>query len=134
MNDEREKQPVVVGVDGSPNSLVALSVALRLAVRHRAELRVVYATPPRHPQSSPPHPSWAAQRMVDDAVACNPLLRVSYRLAPTPPVALLVEESESALMLLVGEPEGAHDDPGTATADNVVCRVSCPVRVVGKAA
>jgi nucleotide-binding universal stress UspA family protein len=114
---ERRQGPVVVGVDGSPQSLRALRWAAEEARRWEAPLTLVWAWEPSlvHELASAAGPGDEAgveraargaadglDRVVADAAATLDGLAVERRVVRGRPVSVLLQESEDAAMLVVG--------------------------------
>ena len=95
------KDPVVVGVDGSDQSIGALRWAADEAQWRQRQLRVVHAA-----GTSDPHLCADGERLVDEAVArvrtMHPALTASGFVYGGPPVVELCAESEHALLVVVG--------------------------------
>ncbi len=129
---------VVVGVDGSPASIEALTWALRWAVERRATVEVVTAWPaagavwvhevPGHfcePQAQARQAQESAVRAATAQVPTLPTLRT--RLANRSPLDALVEASREADLLVLGvNPERAAPD-WTPVGDACAARAGCPV-------
>ncbi|WBB70171.1 universal stress protein [Micromonospora sp. WMMD812] len=135
--------PVVVGVDGSDPSLVALGFAVERAAQRRAPLRVVRAW-------SPPGPPWqgggpatgqdeavAAERAaVEDSLApwrqTFPELAVTVDVVAGSPASLLVEASRSAQLVTVGS-RGRGGLRGMllgSVSQQLIQHALCPIAVV----
>ena len=115
---EDSRQPVVVGVDGSPHAELALDWAAAEADRRRAPLVVLQAYSPDYPAARsagpggpvPPQPSSAihaaaeetAAAAVERARAGHPTLEVAARVVPDDPGPAIVEASSSAALVVVG--------------------------------
>ena len=106
--------PVVVGVDGSEESLRAVEWAALEAQRHRAPLRIV-AAPALLPRmhAHPQHPEKAAVRLQGDSCrALDEAITRSGEVAPGklvdvdllagPPALAVTQSGSGALMLVVG--------------------------------
>jgi nucleotide-binding universal stress UspA family protein len=137
--------PVVVGVDGSAHSLIAVEAAVaEAALRHRP-LRVVHALvwipaiAAADPVALPPAHETHRKRgeaYVDEAVAhaarCEPTVGVTGRVVPGPPSTVLVDESRRADLVVVGA-SGHTDIAGVvigSAAMHVAQHGSCPVLVI----
>jgi nucleotide-binding universal stress UspA family protein len=106
--------PVVVGVDGSPQSEVAAQHAADAAVRRAAPLLLVhgYLHPFRYGVPFDPYavrlppPTADAVQMLDEIAAelraARPRLTVATRQAPGGPAAALVDASQHAQLVVVG--------------------------------
>ncbi|WP_405876894.1 universal stress protein [Streptomyces sp. NBC_01136] len=105
--------PLVVGVDGSESSLLALDWAIDEAARHGLPLRLVYASRWERyegvmPSGSPQRPSH--QVMADDIVATaterarrrNPDVQVTGDVLPEDPVYALLREGDNARAVVTG--------------------------------
>ena len=115
MSTAPSTRPIVVGVDGSPESKVAVDWAVRNAAMRRAPLKLVNVLNPPVVMAFPevPMPSgflkWQEEegRKVLDAAlvtarAAAPDIQISTELVAGPSVPTLVEESKDAQMLVVG--------------------------------
>ncbi|MFI0828087.1 universal stress protein [Streptomyces roseolus] len=145
---------VVVGVDGSESSSVAVETAAREARARGAALRVVHAfawpVPYALPRSSLVGPSLSgppsfvsedvlremAGGLVADAVgrarAAAPEVEVSQAVLPGDPVTVLEAQSRAAELVVVG-PRGTGGFVGLptgSTAVHLVAHGRCPVLVV----
>ncbi|MGV9406837.1 universal stress protein [Streptomyces sp. NPDC003667] len=137
--------PVVVGVDGSPSSLVAVEVAAREAGLHGTELRLVHAFgwPSLHlPPGGPPwSPAAAGMReMVDGTLGqaeqrareTVPELAVAREVAVGEPLMVLEIESHTASLVVVGS-RGLGGFGGLllgSTGVHLAAHGRCPVLVV----
>lgn len=131
--------PVVVGVDGSEPSIVAVEAAAREARLRGAHLRVVHAfTPPalRFPLPKPEDVHAAAAEMLSEAAACarvvEPGLEVTTDLMTGEPLAVLVAESHNAELVVVGH-RGRGAFVGLlagSTGVQLAAHAHCPVLVV----
>jgi nucleotide-binding universal stress UspA family protein len=132
-------RPVVVGVDGSPSSLVAAEHAARAAQRRSRSLLVVhgYLHAPLNPYDlRMPPPSEEAQKMVEDVAADLterfPGLAVEVRQVAGGPGATMVEESRRAELVVVGS-RGLGGFTGLllgSVGAQVAAHAHCPVLVV----
>jgi nucleotide-binding universal stress UspA family protein len=128
---------VVLGVDGSYHSLAALDVAADEAAWRRLSLRIVHAYPTANSQDqAAPEPRVDARWMVTDAMsralARHPDLKVSTRLAAGAADSVLLAESATAALLVVGS-RGRGTLPGLLTGSvstRVAPQAGCPVIVV----
>jgi nucleotide-binding universal stress UspA family protein len=136
---------VLVGVDGSPSSRVALTWAAAEAEEHGAELVVLNVwertlLPPLGSGSVPfsdvPDPSeTAAEAMValiKEVLGENPRVIVQPRVKPGNPAEMLIEESADADLLVVGT-RGHGGFRGLvlgSVSKHVAAYAKCPVAVV----
>jgi nucleotide-binding universal stress UspA family protein len=139
-----EPMPVVVGVDGSEESLRAAEWAAREAQRHQAPLRIVSAPamPPRmHAHNAAPQAVASAlraraARALGEAIGrsgevTSGLLVEADLLSGTPALAV-TDCGADALMLVVGA-RGAGGFPGLhlgSVSHQVAQHAKCPVVVV----
>ncbi|SCF32670.1 universal stress protein [Micromonospora mirobrigensis] len=138
------ERPVVVGVDGSPSSLVAAEHAARAATLRGRPLELVhgylhplgYGVPLNPYDLGVPEPTDEAQRMVqrtaDDLAGRWRGLRVSARQVAGGPGATLVEESRRAELVVVGS-RGLGGFAGLllgSVSGQVAAHAHCPVLVV----
>ncbi|MBO2455202.1 universal stress protein [Actinomadura barringtoniae] len=135
---------IVVGTDGSENSLVAIDWAAREAGRRNASLRIVYAIAPWL-FDTPVDPGVGAVRdwirgdgqdVVDRSIAralrAVPDLRVTGAMAEGQPAARLIEEARHAAMVVVGT-RGTSGVSGLllgSVAFQLVSHAPCPAVVV----
>ncbi|WP_255609954.1 universal stress protein [Micromonospora sp. PLK6-60] len=137
-------RPVVVGVDGSPSSLVAAEHAARAAVLRHLPLHLVhgylhplgYGVPLNPYDLGVPAPTEEAQRMLEQVAADlterHPTLEVSVRQVAGGPGATLVEESRRADLVVVGS-RGVGGFAGLllgSVSTQVAQHGHCPVLVV----
>ncbi|MET7752084.1 universal stress protein [Micromonospora sp. NPDC005367] len=137
-------RPVVVGVDGSPASLVAAEEAARAAVRRQLPLHLVhgylhplgYGVPLNPYDLGVPAPTEPAQRMLEQTAAelagDRPGLHVEVRQVAGGPGAALVEESHRAELVVVGS-RGLGGFTGLllgSVGAQVAAHAHCPVLVV----
>lgn len=110
-NIESSGPIVVVGVDGSLNSVEALRWAASYAQLSGAELRAVTAwqSMSGFGFAPVPHKEWERQaeheldRVVRKALGDNPSVRVTKKVVDGNPAAVLIEESNDADLLVVGD-------------------------------
>ncbi|MGW7381752.1 universal stress protein [Streptomyces sp. NPDC054794] len=135
--------PVVVGIDGSDLSLLALDWAVDEAVRHGVPLRLVYASLWERyegalPSIGPGRPSEQvlAQHIVASAAERaerrNPDVKVTIDVVPEEAAAALVREGDGASALVTGS-RGRGRLKGTLLGSvglAVAGRARCPVVVV----
>ncbi len=146
MTDVGRTHRVVVGVDGSPNSVAALRFAAEEARLRRAELHVVHAwnftpAPPAFAPMPSLGPSVAEQEeaagrllsaSVAEAIGGNPDVTVVETLVNAPAAEALRDAATGADLLVVG----ARGHTGLigavlgSTAVAVVKHAPCPVVVV----
>ncbi|MEE1760997.1 MULTISPECIES: universal stress protein [unclassified Streptomyces] len=127
---------VVVGVDGSSESLAAVDEAAREAWRRRAELRVVYAFDgPARPLYAPLDPA-PLRDLVKEAArrakSVAPQLEVSEAVMTGEVAAVLEAESRTADLLVVGS-HGTGGFIGMLVGSKAVTLAAyghCPVMVV----
>ncbi|MGK5676486.1 universal stress protein [Micromonospora sp. URMC 106] len=137
-------RPVVVGVDGSPPSLVAAEHAARAAVQRSRPLHLVhgylhplgYGVPANPYDLGLPAPTEEAQKMLEQAAADLvgrwPGLAVQVRQVAGGPGATLVEESRRAELVVVGS-RGLGGFAGLllgSVGTQVASHAHCPVLVV----
>ena len=131
--------PVVVGVNGTAAGLAAVRLAARESASRGQPLRVVhaFAWPSYDPSAGVPYDELRRQasdvlaRAVVTATRCCPAARVSGYLVDGPPTRVLLQQSRTASLLVLGD-----DDPGATVrlpTDSVlvqaVARSRCPVLV-----
>ncbi|MEU4643481.1 universal stress protein [Micromonospora sp. NPDC023814] len=137
-------RPVVVGVDGSPSSLVAAEHAARAAVLRSRPLHLVhgylhplgYGVPVNPYDLGLPAPTEQGQKMLEqtaaDLVERWPGLTVEVRQVAGGPGATLVEESRRAELVVVGS-RGLGGFAGLllgSVGTQVAAHAHCPVLVV----
>ncbi|RAO47031.1 Universal stress protein [Micromonospora saelicesensis] len=137
-------RPVVVGVDGSPSSLVAAEHAARAAVLRSRPLLLVhgylhpsgYGVPLNPYDLGVPAPSEEAQQMLERAAAELtgrwPGLAVEVRQVLGGPGATMIEESRRAELVVVGS-RGLGGFAGLllgSVGTQVAAHAHCPVLVV----
>ncbi|MEU6096896.1 universal stress protein [Streptomyces sp. NPDC047079] len=134
--------PLVVGVDGSEPSLIAVDWAVDEAARHGLPLRLVYGSLwERYEGGSPSDAEHrSAERrvgdVVDRAAECarrrNPAVAVSADVLPEDAVSALLHEARSATALITGS-RGRGGLKGLLLGSvglAVAARAHCPVIVV----
>lgn len=134
--------PVVVGVDGSPESLAALDLAADEAAGRVAPLVVVHAYPPsrRRPAVPACAPEWvdavrAERWLLTTAVgrvrAEHPCLAVEGQLVAGDPAEALIARSAEASLVVVGHRGvgGLDRVPLGWVASRVAARAATPVMV-----
>ncbi|MFI8237169.1 universal stress protein [Streptomyces sp. NPDC085866] len=118
---------VIVGVDGSPGSLVAVDWAAREARYRDVPLRLVHAV--RHPAEADD-----ALREAEARIARrHPDLRIDSDLVAAEPVPALLTAAEDAELLVLGSPGPGGGVAGLlagSVADGVVARSRRPVVLV----
>jgi nucleotide-binding universal stress UspA family protein len=122
--------PIVVGVDGSPDSVRALSWALDVAAALRLHVQVLHARGRGHPD----RPSSVADQLLVDALAHRsiPIHEVTATDDDSEPVPLLVEAGERACAVVLGA-RGHGRVAGALTgsvSQHVAALAPCPVVVV----
>ncbi|NJP34903.1 universal stress protein [Micromonospora thermarum] len=137
-------RPVVVGVDGSPSSLVAAEHAARAALLRSCPLHLVhgylhalgYGVPINPYELGVPAPSEDARKMLEQTAADLagrwPGLDVAVRQVAGGPGATLVEESRRAELVVVGS-RGHGGFAGLllgSVGTQVAAHAHCPVLVV----
>jgi nucleotide-binding universal stress UspA family protein len=130
------KRPVVVGFDGSPGWWAVVHYAAEMCSERGLTLRMVHGFPNPPPTPSLPNPVAAAWRFLADARARvldgYPRLEVDAYAAVRAPAALLIDESRSAAMVVVGRIGHRRYDGGHtgSVGRRVAVSASCPVLVV----
>jgi nucleotide-binding universal stress UspA family protein len=102
MRAQVDRGAVVVGFDGSAYSLAAADAALEAAVQRQVPLRIVHAPRLGHPHSNPPRMPATLEPFLMRVREAFPDLPIEQRMATVPPSWLLLEEAESASMLVLG--------------------------------
>ncbi|MER6126403.1 universal stress protein [Streptomyces sp. NPDC001795] len=137
------ERPLVVGVDGSGSSLMAVDWATDEAARYGLPLRLVYASLWERYESLVPSGSLqrpAPQALADNIVATavervecrNPDVKVIGDVLPEDPVVALLQESNNAMALVTGC-RGRGELKGLLLGSvslTVAGRASCPVIVI----
>lgn len=146
MTREGNKERVVVGVDGSPASAVALAWAARYAKAVGATLRAVLAW--HYPAAAGEAPIGVAPSSVtsdvergrheelDKAIAAtlgdSPSIEIERKIAYGHPSQVLIEQSQDADLLVVGS-RGHGGFAGMllgSVSTHCVTHAACPVTVV----
>lgn len=137
----RRSGHVVVGVDGSEYSLVALGFAVEQAAVRQVPLRVVRAWHPPAGQRPPAGPEAREAAMADRAELDEPLARwrrafpdveVAVEVTAAAPAALLVDASREAQLVVVGS-RGRGGLRGMllgSVSQQLIQHAHCPVAVV----
>ncbi|MGW1065070.1 universal stress protein [Streptomyces aureus] len=135
--------PLVVGVDGSDGSLVAVDWAVDLATRGRLPLRLVHASLWERYEGALPTLSRerSSERVLAEHIVAsaaervlrqNPDLSVSTQTVPAEAVSALLDEGRNATALITGS-RGRGELKGTLLGSvglSVAARAACPVVVV----
>ncbi|MFD2768169.1 universal stress protein [Micromonospora eburnea] len=130
--------PVVVGVDGSESSLLALGFAVERAAQRDVPLRVLRAWGPSGERRVPPDsdPEAAERTAVEQDVAqwreTFPDVPIEVQVPPGNPAALLVEASREAQLVVVGS-RGRGGLRGMllgSVSQQLIHHSHCPVAVV----
>lgn len=128
---------VVVGVDDSDNSLIALDAAAAEAASRRQPLHVVHADPFAKAASTtagplPEEPGRWVRRAMERAQAAHPGLTVTGEVARGFPQEVLVEASRDAGLVVIGDRAlGALERALLETvAGGLTLRAACPVLVM----
>ncbi|MBQ0904599.1 universal stress protein [Micromonospora sp. U21] len=125
--------PVVVGVDGSEPSLVALGFAAERAARRRAPLRVLRAwTPGPGGAAGVPDERAAVEETLEPWRRTYPELAVTVDLVPGSPAAMLIEASRDARLVVAGS-RGRGGLAGMllgSVSQQLIQHAHCPVAVV----
>jgi nucleotide-binding universal stress UspA family protein len=135
--DAPAREPVVVGVDGSPLSLSAVRLAAREAAKHGRALRIVHSfnwepEPGVMPTVELRQP---AEHMIERAIAVGaeaaPEVPISGAIVEGPAVTTLLRESGDAVLLAIGDGCLAERTcvPLDATALQIAARAGCSVLV-----
>jgi nucleotide-binding universal stress UspA family protein len=139
---------IVVGVDGSETSRHALRWAAAEAIRHDAELNVVYAwevqslgagvgmSPGRRPTAPPEGQRDAAQQLVTEVIGeelgANPPAKVRPSIGRGTAAGILLEASQGADLLVVGS-RGSGGFAGLllgSVSTKMANHATCPVVIV----
>jgi len=146
MTGEGKKECVVVGVDGSPASAIAMAWAARYAKAMGATVRAVMAW--HYPAAVGPAPVGVAPASVsedveqakhaelDEAIAATfgdtPAVEIERKIVYGHPSQVLIDESKDADLLVVG----SHGHGGFtgmllgSVSTHCVIHAACPVTVV----
>ncbi|MCK9925965.1 universal stress protein [Frankia sp. Mgl5] len=137
------KGEIVVGLDGSPEAEQALRWAVREAGLRQTGVRAVLAwaaagpasdgsRPP--PATSPEHPRWTAQWIVNDVLGRvrddEPAARIVGRTVFGPAVRMLLAESAGAEMLVLGAHGTGRAAPMLTGSVSLACAHGAGVPVV----
>ncbi|MGI8334295.1 universal stress protein [Actinomadura scrupuli] len=129
---------VVVGVDGSPNSMAALQRGAREAQERHARLDVIRViSPTGSPAFLGTAAAWLRLRaLVANALPTSQHLTTRLRIVHGDPVKALVRAARGADLLVIGAREGSeHGNPlGGATIPAVVSGAPCRVVICEGAA
>lgn len=131
--------PVVIGVDGAPETAAAVEFAVATADRHRVGLTVLTAVPPIWPGSSssadPESHSGVAGQVrtmqegaVRSAVAGHPGVPIEHRIELAGAAGALVEASEGAGLVVLGR--SGSGGRLRSVSGHVLRHAACPVAVV----
>ena len=141
MSTDSDKRRIVVGIDGSPHSQVALSWAVQEARLRGLGLRIIHVFPALvtywGTTSSEYYPKEEAEakKVFEHALASAPSmdgLDVERTLTPGNPAEVLIEASRQASMLVVGS-HGRGGFRGMlmgSVSIHCVNQAHCPVLVV----
>jgi nucleotide-binding universal stress UspA family protein len=141
MNTAAQHEKIVVGVDGSGHSAIALRWAIDEATLHNARLRVIYAFPALVSLAGStaseyyPQVEKEAEQVLDQALAELPgdeLGSLERVLVPGNPAKVLIEASNEAGLLVVGS-RGRGGFRGMllgSVSHHCVQHSRCPVVVV----
>ncbi len=140
--EDRQRLPVVVGVDGSPRSKEALAWAVRYARAMGQPLRVVVAwrLPPSYGWEGPLPSEWDPEATakeiggaaVREALGDDPSMGCSIEVLEGHPARLLTEASKHASLVVVGS-RGRGEFAGMllgSVSAFVTAHARCPVVVV----
>lgn len=128
----RLPRPVVVGVDGSPNSMAALRRAIIEASERGADLEIIYVVP----CDTDPEAASASYAMLGAAARCVAAAGLCVHhakrtVACGDPAEVLVKYSVGAQLLIIGGRD--HSGHGDLLGGDVVSyclgRADCPVHV-----
>jgi len=133
-----QRQPVVIGVDGSRNHLATVDLGVAEAVRRRAPLLIVHVWPGRYSgpfRSRGPLPSEADGRRLLEVAARRaahtaPQLDIDTELAGGGAASALVERSAVARLMVVGHRDDVLTRPSWgSTAAYLAHHCACPLLV-----
>ena len=127
-----ERDRIVVGVDGSEHSKVALRWALREAVLRGAELDVLHVSSPSEPPSEQLADARQLEAVVHEVVGEDVSVPVHHHLVDGPPAQALLEAAKRADLLVVGS-HGHRAYGGLrlgSVSQQVADHAPCPVVVV----
>ena len=141
MSTDSDKGRIVVGIDGSPHSQVALSWAVQEARLRGLGLRIIHVFPALvtywGTTSSEYHPKEeaAARKMFEEALAAAPPmddLNVERTLVPGNPSQILIEASRGARLLVIGSRGVGAFRGMLAGSVSIHCttQAHCPVLIV----
>jgi nucleotide-binding universal stress UspA family protein len=133
---------VLVGVDGSPSSLIAVDLAVREAIARQLSVRVVHADPLANPSRPiwgaphdagdvPPEPQRILRAALDRASAAGAGVPISGEILRGDPCAMLVHQSAMAELAAVGR-RGTGGFPDLllgSVAAKLAAHARCPVLV-----
>ncbi|QSB15005.1 universal stress protein [Natronosporangium hydrolyticum] len=137
-------RPVVVGVDDSPDSSVAIRFAYEYAAAHQIGVVAARACQPppvpRRPDSSPAHPPRGheteqrrlAEQLLQSWADRYPAVDTELRCWSGAPAPTLISASTQAQLVVVGAHghRGAGAGPIGPTAGHLIQHAHCPVAVV----
>lgn len=130
---EEPMEPIVVGVDGSAESMSALDLAAEEAASRVAPLTIVHVCNPTAGEAA--EQSAAGGRLlataVSRALAEHPALSATVELLPGIPAEVLVERSRQAGLLVIAHSPrcGSREPRVRSVAHQVVSRAEVPVIV-----
>lgn len=120
---------VVVGVDGSRNSIAALRRADRQARRRLAALEVVYVIRPDAGAAEAADARDMLRRTVEVALPEGPRVNAGRSVERGDPAAVLVHLSRSAELLVIGSRAGAWHVLTGPTVTHCLDYALCPVDI-----
>lgn len=128
----RKDRSIVIGIDGSQETLAAVRWAAEEAVRHGARLRLCHglrepAVPATAPEDLRFHHSWCAawswlERAEAAALAVDADLDISFDVRPDDAASVLARAARHADMVVLG-----HRNPQGPTVDTAALRVAARV-------